>query len=130
MPKDIYSYNPDIGPDKEAWLAIDESERISLISAYHRKERIELPNLHAHAMFHAIVENQLAMKDQIPVHSVFERIMKEGLDRHDAVHAIASVLASYMYNLAKKNKSPSANPNEDYWAELKKLTAESWRNSG
>ena len=130
MPKDIYSYNPDIGPDKEAWLAIDESERISLISAYHEKERIKLPNLKAHAAFHAIVEYQITMGDKIPVRAVFERIMKEGLDRHEAIHAIASVLASYMYNLAKRIKSPSANPNEDYWAELKKLTAESWRNSG
>ena len=55
----------------------------------------------------------------------------EGLSRHDAVHAIASVLAAQVYDVLKHEQPETGNdPNEAYAAELRQLTAASWRESG
>ncbi len=54
------SYDPEVAPDPQRWLALDEQTRISLAGRCHRKARIELPDHQAHAVIHAIVENQIA----------------------------------------------------------------------
>ncbi|MGA9672463.1 MAG: hypothetical protein WBQ94_24830, partial [Terracidiphilus sp.] len=87
-------YNPERAPEPEAWLELDEQERILLVENYHRPARIKLPNRKAHAVFHVIVENQIAMNLE-PVVRAMARLMKEGLTRHDAVHAIGSVVAEH-----------------------------------
>lgn len=46
------------------------------------------------------------------------------LDRHDAVHAIASVLVSHMQELMRGEDA--ASDNDDYYAELEKLTGKRW----
>jgi hypothetical protein len=48
-------------------------------------------------MTHVIVENQVALGEAYPVQSVLLRLMEEGLDRHDAIHAIGSVLAERLF---------------------------------
>lgn len=53
-------YNPEIAPIPAAWLALDESERIELCIAFHKKTKEKPPNLKLHAIIHAVVENQLA----------------------------------------------------------------------
>ena len=55
--------------------------------------------------------------------------MDEGLDRHDAVHAIGSVLASEVYD-SLKAPADRTDPNAAYDSELRELTAASWRTSG
>ncbi|MBI3682116.1 MAG: hypothetical protein HY235_17175 [Acidobacteria bacterium] len=85
-----------------------------------------MPNAEVHATIHVIVENQIAMGDEFPALGVSERLMAEGLTRHEAVHAIGSVLAEHMFNLLKKGGSEGVS-NEAYINKLKKLTAESWR---
>jgi len=52
--------------------------------------------------------------------------MGEGLDRHDAVHAIGAVLVGYMHDPIGGGELET-DPNEAYYEELKALTAESWR---
>jgi|SRR5205809_13448 len=86
-------YDPLEAPEPEEWLAIDEAKRIQLARDYHRRARVRLPNEKLHAVFHVVVENQIALGDEIPVQSTLQRLMAEGLDRHEAIHAIASVLA-------------------------------------
>ena len=76
-----------------------------------------------HATVHAIIENQVAMGDELPTHNAIERLMGEGLDRHDAVHAVASVLAVHI-NDALRAGSPNI---EAYNDAVERLTAESWR---
>jgi len=129
MKEYIESYDPECDPNPEAWLALGEGERLSFISGYHKKARIKLPSQMAHAAFHVIVENQVAMGDKIPVCRTLKRLLAEGLDRHDAIHAIGSVLAKFMYNRVKKNDSTTGDPNLAYWAALEQLTIESWQNS-
>src|SRR4051812_25874419 len=56
----MLEYDPFVEPDPEQWLALDEQERIDLVIAYHRRAGIRFPREQAHAIFHAIVESQIA----------------------------------------------------------------------
>ena len=59
------------------------------------------------------------------------RLQNEGLSRHDAVHAIGSVLAEHIYELLKGEPgSAGGDPNAAYAEGLKKLTAAAWQNAG
>jgi hypothetical protein len=121
-------YDPDESIDPEEWAAIDEGERQYLVELYHRQKRIRMPNLPLHATIHVVVENQVAMGSEIPVQSALARLMVEGLTRHDAIHAIGSVLAGHMFDLMKGNVD-GQDVNVDYYQQLEELTAEGWLNS-
>ena len=121
-------YDPLRAPDPQQWLALDEQERIEFAERFHRKARIKLPNQRVHAAFHAVVETQIAMGDELlPVASTVARLMAEGLDRHEAVHAVGSVLAQHMYALQKGEQSDAEDPNAGYFEALHELSAQSWR---
>lgn len=120
-------YDPDKGPDLNEWRDLDESERIEVVRRYHRKAGIELPNEQIHAAMHVIVENQIAEGDRIPVRETLVRLMSEGLDRHDALHAIATILAELLYG-SLKNTAPD-DLNAAYFAGLSSLTAQGWLES-
>lgn len=130
--EDIASYDPMIEPDAAAWLELDEQSRIDVVADYHERERIRIPNAKAHAIIHAAVENQIAEGDTLPVKRTLQRLMAEGLDRHDAIHAIGFVLTGYINELLREEKPDDANvdPNVRYFAELEGLTAAKWRRSG
>jgi hypothetical protein len=119
-------YDPLEVPAPEEWLDINEAQRLRLVEGYHRHARVRLPNAMVHATLHVIVENQAALGDEIPVHRTLDRLMKEGIDRHEAIHAVASVLAEHMSDLVRSVPSQS-DPNATYYAALEKLTVESWR---
>ena len=123
------NYNPERAMDPVEWNALDEDERHYLVERYHRKKRIKLPNWHVHAAIHVIVENQAALGKEIPVQKTLERLMLEGLSRHDAVHAIGSVLAGYMFDLIKDG-AKDQDVNVNYYRQLEELTAEGWLKSG
>jgi hypothetical protein len=112
--------------EPQAWLALDESERIDSVTEYHRRQRIRLPNDTVHATIHVIVENQVALGDAYPAKSVLSRLMSEGLNRHEAVHAVGSVLAEQLFN-ALKHKTTESDLNAAYLEKLNRLTAECWR---
>ena len=86
-----YDPNNDVDPDE--WLSLDERKRILLAEDYHERAGIELPNVRIHAIMHVVVENQITMGDEIPTRETLDRLMAEGLNRHDAVHAIGSILS-------------------------------------
>lgn len=117
-------YNPNIDPDPDTWASLDEDERLELIQQYHERYDFELPDVALHSLIHAVVENQVALGDETPVASTLSRLKTEGLDRHDAIHAIASVLVNYIHEMMSDegNKGQS----EQYYEALGKLTAESW----
>ena len=122
----LLRYNPCEHIDCDAWLALDESERTWQVTLYHRKQRIRLPNETIHAAIHVIVENQVALGDAFPAKAVLLRLISEGLDRHEAIHAIGSVLSDTLY-AAMNEQVHSGDLNKDYVDKLKTLTAESWR---
>ena len=123
--KDISRYDPAQAPDPKGWLSMDEAERIELILKFHRHAKERLPSPRLHAMLHVIVENQVALGDEIPVRRTIERLQSEGLNRHDAVHAVGSVLAKQVFDLMNENRS-EADLDFDYAAELEALSAERW----
>ena len=120
------AYDPEIQPNANAWLQLDELERISLAEKWHRLAKIDLPNVKAHAVFHAIIENQLAM-NLAPVVRAIPRLMKQGLSRHDAIHAVASVLADHLHEQANaKTEESAAVVQARYDAEVERLNAKEW----
>ncbi len=125
----IDRYDPLQAPDAKQWLALGESERLQLVIDYHTRARVELPNVRVHATMHAIVENQVALGDETPVRRKVQQLMAQGLSRHDAIHAIASVLINHLYDAAQ-GRAPPGDPNARYYAALKRLNARKWLRSG
>jgi len=122
-------YDPEMAPDASDWLALDEDERLILVEEYHRDARIALPKAarRLHATIHVVVENQVALDDE-PVVRALARLRKEGLSRHDAVHAIGSIVAEQIYDLLKLKDAPDA-ARIRYYAAIERLTAAGWRKS-
>jgi hypothetical protein len=120
------SYDPDASWDAADWLQTDEGERVELVSSFHRRRKIQLPNAQLHAVIHVIVENQLALGDEIVVQTL-ARLQSEGLGRHDALHAIGSVLAADLYELMQDSAEATADAHHRYLERLQKLSAKDWR---
>jgi hypothetical protein len=121
-------YDPDRAIDPIEWTTLDEGERHYLVERYHRKKGIKMPNSRVHAAIHVVVENQVALGTEIPTQKTLARLMREGLNRHDAVHAIGSVLAGCMFNLIKHG-AKDQDVNSKYYRQLEGLTAEGWLKS-
>ncbi|MHB0979268.1 MAG: hypothetical protein ACYC5Q_04160 [Thermoleophilia bacterium] len=121
----IDDYDPQHAPDPDWWLALDEQERINLARDHHRRARVRLPNAKMHAVFHAVVETQVAMGDELSVARTLDRLRAEGLDRHDALHAIGSVLARRLHAVMTEGET-GVDRNEAYRHDLDELTAEGW----
>jgi hypothetical protein len=123
----MHRYDPDVAPDPTEWLALDEGERVLLAERHHRDARINLPKAArtVHATIHVVVENQLASNDE-PVVCALGRLMREGLSRHDAVHAVGSVVADLVYDVAKL-KDTADICHARYYAAIERLTVAGWR---
>jgi len=119
-------YDPLKKPDAIRWLKMDESVRLRMVLKYHRKKGFDLPNEHIHAAIHVTVENQVALGDETPVEETLDRMMSEGLHRHDAIHAVGSVLAAQIWGIAQGGVGDDADPNVAYAEELSQLTAKQW----
>jgi hypothetical protein len=119
-------YHPLTAPNSADWLDLDESERIDLVIDFHRRTGVRLPNERVHAVFHVIVENQVLLGDEMPVAETLDRLMEEGLDRHEAIHAVGSVLAEHLWKLTKDKGGGRPDPNIEYYKELRKFSAKKW----
>ena len=120
-------YDPLTGPSLDYWRSLSEDEQIEQVLEYHRAARANVPNERIHASLHVVVENQIALGDETPVADTLERLMAEDLDRHEALHAIASVLARHITQLLQQSDVPDGDPNTPYYEGLRTLTAETWR---
>ena len=122
------TYDAEQTPDRDSWLAADESERILAVQRWHKHAKITLPNEKAHAVFHVIVENQIA-GDLGSVCRAIPRLMSQGLSRHDALHAVAWVLASHIHELLSASADPvqQSQVQARYDAEVERLTAYAWK---
>lgn len=120
------SYDPESTPAPTDWLQTDEGERIELIASYHRRKKIKLPNLELHAVIHAVVENQIALGEDVVVKTL-ARLRDDGLNRHEALHAIGSVLAEDLYTLMRETDASTIETYRRYLERLQTLTAKDWR---
>jgi hypothetical protein len=124
---EIKHYDPDSPVDAASWLALDEQARIELVAAQHRAAHIKLPHPNAHAALHVIVENQIAAGLDAVARAVV-RLMHEGLTRHDAVHAIASVTTEQLWEASRsKDEGIAEHAEARYTAAVERLTAKEWR---
>jgi len=124
--EDAAGYDADMAPDPKAWLALDEAERIGRVEACHRHAGVPLENSKLHAIFHTVVENQVALGDETPVRRTVERLIGEGLTRHEASHAVGSVRSEQIPQMTRR-ESAGESPQEIYNAAMEQLTAERWR---
>jgi hypothetical protein len=120
-------YDADQAPDPKEWLELDEQERIDLVIDYHKRAKKQVGEAEKlHAIAHVIVESQVAIGDATVVLATLARLMREGLDRHNAIHAIANVLMGIVLDVLK-GRDKQVDINEKYGRELGELTAASWR---
>jgi len=122
-----FRYDPNESPNPAAWLALAEDQRIAAVRAYHHRGGYTHPPLHV--TIHAIVENQAADPD-LPVATVLARLQREGLTRHDAIHAVGALLAESLYERLDDTALPGEAANRRYFNALETLTAKSWLSQG
>jgi len=118
-------YNPSESIDANDWLAVGELERSELVRRFHQGLDEPLPedSLPGHALIHVIVENQIATDVEL-VPETIAKLVRQGLDRHEAVHAIGALISAQMFNLAQGNIEKVCTVK--YKRQLKKLTAKRW----
>jgi hypothetical protein len=116
-------YDPKESPNPAEWLALDEGHRILMIESFHKEYGEYGESLKMHSIMHAVIEAQLAQEIEAVKDAVL-RLRKDGLSRHDAIHAIGSVLAEYILEMLKKDESGDVN--EEYFDRLSQLTKRSW----
>ncbi len=122
----MHRYDPEQAPSAAAWLALDEQERIDLVQRHHRRAQIELPKAMLHATIHVVVENQIAEGHE-PVVRAMSRLMASGLSRHDAVHAVGSVLAEQLFEVFRDDApADGGDAMGKYDAAVERLTADGW----
>jgi hypothetical protein len=119
-------YNPSQAPDPEEWLSLDEFERINLVENFHEDSGEEVPEgaEKMHAAIHVAVENQFASETE-PVSATIAKLIRQGLDRHEALHTVGAVLSEDIFNL-QRGKGESWNQ-KSYNRRLEKLSAKRWR---
>jgi hypothetical protein len=119
-------YDPRSGPEAAEWLAADDAERMLAVQAHHERAGIALPNTRAHAVFHVAVENQLAEGYESTVRTL-ARLTGEGADRHEAIHAIGSVLLQHMHEMLRG--AAASFDDAAYSRDLDAIDIRAWRTS-
>ena len=123
------TYDAEIGPQRDAWLATAEADRIELVESYHRRQRIQLPRPALHATIHVVVENQIGIGEDVVIEAM-ARLQREGLTRHESLHAVGNDLTEQLYGLMKGDVAPGSDSNSRYRERVKHLSADDWRKSG
>jgi len=125
-------YDPLDAPAPNEWQSLSEGEQMELVRRYHERE-VEFPpdtNPDLHVLCHVTVENQAALGDETPVADTLDRLVEEGLDRHDAIHAVAGVLMEHLWKRQKAQEEGQATHesslSEDFFEGVRNLTAQQW----
>jgi hypothetical protein len=116
-------YDPAFAPDPRKWLEMGEQERMAAIRKYHERAGVRVPSLQGHAIVHTIVESQLA-DGHAAVIRALDRLVKGGLDRHEALHAVGSILSRHLFQTVQGEKPFDT---AAYDSRLDELTVEGWR---
>jgi hypothetical protein len=91
------SYDPDRGPTPAAWLALPDDARMLEIASAHRRHSLgDEKKDRLHAVAHLLIENQLATNDPAVTRITLERLLSGGVWRHDAIHALSSVMMRFI----------------------------------
>lgn len=101
--------DPGLAPVRVEWLSATEDERLEAVRAGSPRR---------HAVIHVAGPR---------CHGRDESLLADGLDRHEALHAIGSVLAGESFEMLKLKRSHDP---DRYVPGLQRLTAEAWRRGG
>ena len=118
------TYDPQTAPEPAEWLALEEIEQIRLVAAYHKPIEATISKPHIHFVVHVVVENQIAEGIDV-VGETLERLMDGGLDRHEGIHAIASILLDHLSQLMRE-ETAEGDTVERYFEDLRTLTVDRW----
>lgn len=117
-------YDPNVSPLVDEWLALDEDERLELVMDFHSEVEDRGASREVHASIHVIVENQIAMEvENVP--RTLAKLIRQGLNRHEAIHAIGAIITQDTFSLLKGHVD--AWDSKRYRRKLEKLTAKRWR---
>ena len=118
-------YDPINSIEPDEWLALDEQERIDLVRSFHETLDDKMPSdaLSVHSSIHVIVENQLAMGVEL-IPETIAKLTRQGLDRHEAIHAIGAIISVDIFDMLKGNIQEFS-PIK-YRRKLEKITAKRW----
>ncbi|CAA0104237.1 Uncharacterised protein [BD1-7 clade bacterium] len=119
-------YNPSQKIDPNEWLNLSEHDRMDLVRDFHESLDEDMPDdaMELHAAFHVIVENQLAEEVEL-IPETIAKLTRQGLDRHEAIHAIAAIVSEDIFDLWKGNKTEFSP--KQYRRKLEKITAKRWK---
>jgi hypothetical protein len=110
----------------EGWLALPEQERLDRVARYHERaldpKRLP-PSMQRHSGMHVGVENQLASGQPPQVGDALARLMRDGMSRHDAVHALGWVMTEHMRRAVEARRAVD---NDAYLRDLEELTLPRW----
>ena len=99
---------------------------MELVHRFHREARVKVASEQLHVATHVIVETQAAMGDATPVAEAIQRLMHEGLDRHEALHAVGSVLTEYLWDASRTGAGSPTDLEAAYFRAVRELTAKRW----
>ena len=119
-------YDPSKTPDPQEWIALAESQQIALVQQFHVGNSEEIPegSEKIHAVIHVVVENQIAMGEEIVVATI-AKLRRQGLGRHEAIHAVGAILCDNIFELLRGDQNTWNKGH--YRKRLEKLTAKRWR---
>jgi hypothetical protein len=120
------TYDAARAPDPRAWLDADEDARVHAVRSHHADlaGHVPTPNPGMHDLFHVIVENQLAAGDSPESAATLDRLVREDVPRHDAIHAVASIVAAEMHGAMTEQRTYD---HDRVARDLARLRAADWR---
>lgn len=120
-------YNPDKPLNISEWLVLDDEQRKILVSNFHESTEEEFQDdgaLTMHCYMHVVVENQIATNVDL-VSETVTKLVRQGLSRHEALHAISAIIVEDIFDMLKGTKSEFCP--KKYRRKLEKITAKRWR---
>ncbi len=120
-----YDYDASTIPDESEWRELDELDKILAVDIYHREKSPHplAQAAHHHAIIHVAIEEQILNGDPPQIGEALQRLMGEGLSRHEAIHAIGSILYEIISGLINDDQEPDM---QAYASEVAALTRATW----
>ncbi len=125
-------YDPTKKLDHEAWLGLGLRQRQEQVEVYHVAPGAWHPpivNPPRHAMVHVVVESQIARGSGSPAYAKLQQLSREGLHRHEAIHALGSVYIHHA-DAVDQGRVEMDDVDRSVLAKLAGLNATSWANHG
>ncbi|MBW2730972.1 MAG: DUF1841 family protein [Deltaproteobacteria bacterium] len=106
--------------------SIDQDTIAAEIMAEHKRvphADVAGPELHLHVTLHTVVETQLRSGEPAETQKTLDRLMREGLDRHRAIHAMCSVASAEFMRVMRDKQIFDG---QRYAAALEALKVDDW----